>query len=225
MCNGHGWALPEFSQASCMYVTFAKCGQGWALSEFSQESCKNVTFAKCGHRWALSEFSQASSMYVTLSYGMSQMCREFDIYSWFKGSATLQHINLKITIVWERWNFLRSEINIDHCLIQCIRGFCSSPLPIFKLSLQVPWIDFRWLTYCIRLHLYVNFFVCVNDLTLPLQQKVVLTWGFQFLKARTTKSNFGTGPTCDSLHLIRSHMCSKSTSKQWSFSSVYLKII
>ncbi len=27
---------------------------------------------------------------------------------------------------------------IDHRLIQCIRGFCSSPLSIFKLSLQVP---------------------------------------------------------------------------------------
>ncbi len=30
---------------------------------------------------------------------------------------------------------------IDYRLIQCIRGFCSSSLPIFKLSLQVPWID------------------------------------------------------------------------------------
>ncbi len=46
------------------------------------------------------------------------------------------------TIVWERWSFWRSEINIDYRLIQCIRGFCSSSLPIFKLSLQVPWIDF-----------------------------------------------------------------------------------
>ncbi len=45
------------------------------------------------------------------------------------------------TIVWERWHFWRSEINIDYCLIQCIRGFCSSPLPIFKLCIQVPWID------------------------------------------------------------------------------------
>ncbi len=45
------------------------------------------------------------------------------------------------TIVWERWHFWRSEINIVYSLIQCIRGFCSSPLPIFKLSLQVPWID------------------------------------------------------------------------------------
>ncbi len=34
-------------------------------------------------------------------------------------------------------HFWRSEINIDYRLIQCIRGFCSSPLPIFKLSLQV----------------------------------------------------------------------------------------
>ncbi len=45
------------------------------------------------------------------------------------------------TIVWERCYFWRSEINIDYRLIQCIRGFCSSPLPILKLSLQVPWID------------------------------------------------------------------------------------
>ena len=45
------------------------------------------------------------------------------------------------TIVWERWHFWRSEINLDYHLIQCIRGFCSSPLPIFKLSLQVPWIN------------------------------------------------------------------------------------
>ena len=29
------------------------------------------------------------------------------------------------TIVWERWHFWRSEINIDYHLIQCIRGFCS----------------------------------------------------------------------------------------------------
>ncbi len=37
----------------------------------------------------------------------------------------------------------RSEINIDYRLIQCITGFCSSPLPIFKLSLQVPWTNSR----------------------------------------------------------------------------------
>ncbi len=43
--------------------------------------------------------------------------------------------------------FWRSEIIIDYRLIQCIRGFCSSPLPIFKLSLQVPWIDSRWETW------------------------------------------------------------------------------
>ena len=47
------------------------------------------------------------------------------------------------TTVWERWHFLRSQINIDYSLIQCIRGFCSYPLPIFNLSLQVPWIDSR----------------------------------------------------------------------------------
>ncbi len=45
------------------------------------------------------------------------------------------------TIVWERWYIGRFEINIDYRLIQCIRGFCSSPLPILKLSLQVPRID------------------------------------------------------------------------------------
>ncbi len=45
------------------------------------------------------------------------------------------------TIVWERWYFWRSEINIDYRLLQFIRGFCSSPMPIFKLSLQVAWID------------------------------------------------------------------------------------
>ncbi len=44
-------------------------------------------------------------------------------------------------IFWARWYFWRSEINIDYRLIQCIRGFCSSPLPTFKLSLRVPWID------------------------------------------------------------------------------------
>ncbi len=45
------------------------------------------------------------------------------------------------TIIWERWHFWRSENN--YRLIQCIRGLCSSdPCPcIFKLSLQVPWID------------------------------------------------------------------------------------
>ncbi len=43
------------------------------------------------------------------------------------------------TIVWERWHFWWAEINIDYHLIQCIRGICSSPLPIFKRSLQVPW--------------------------------------------------------------------------------------
>ena len=45
------------------------------------------------------------------------------------------------TIVWERWHFWRSEINIDYRLIQYIKALCWSPLPIFKLSLQVPWID------------------------------------------------------------------------------------
>ncbi len=49
------------------------------------------------------------------------------------------------TIVWERWQSWRSEIN--YRLIQCIRGFCSSSLPIFKLSLQVPWIDCSTLCY------------------------------------------------------------------------------
>ncbi len=77
------------------------------------------------------------------------------------------------TIVWERWYFWRSEINIDYRMIQCIRGFCLSPLPIFKLSLQVPWIDSsevrpvditsRFATrltcnktnwYCVELHLF-----------------------------------------------------------------------
>ena len=50
---------------------------------------------------------------------------------------------LEDTIAWERWHFWRSEINIYYRLIQCIRGFCSSPLSISKLSLQVPWIDSR----------------------------------------------------------------------------------
>ncbi len=50
------------------------------------------------------------------------------------------------TIVWERWHFWRYEINIDYPLIQCIRGFHSSPLPIFKLSLQVPCIYSSHLT-------------------------------------------------------------------------------
>ncbi len=45
------------------------------------------------------------------------------------------------TIVLEKGHFWISEINIDYRLIQCIRGFCSPPLPIFKFSLQVPWID------------------------------------------------------------------------------------
>ncbi len=59
-----------------------------------------------------------------------------------QGSANVQHIHLKIrTTVLERWYFLRSKINIDYRLIQCISGFCSSPLPIFKLCLQVPRID------------------------------------------------------------------------------------
>ncbi len=44
------------------------------------------------------------------------------------------------TIVWERWYFWTFDILI-YRLIQCIRGFCSSHLPIFKLSLQVSWID------------------------------------------------------------------------------------
>ncbi len=47
------------------------------------------------------------------------------------------------TIVWERWHLWRSEINIDCCLILYIKSFCSSPLPIFKLSLQIPWINFN----------------------------------------------------------------------------------
>ncbi len=34
-----------------------------------------------------------------------------------------------------RWHFWRFEINIDYRLIQCIRGFRSSSLPIFKISL------------------------------------------------------------------------------------------
>ncbi len=42
-------------------------------------------------------------------------------------------------IVWERWHFRRSAINIDYRLIQCIIVLIIS-LPIFKLSLQVPWI-------------------------------------------------------------------------------------
>ncbi len=48
------------------------------------------------------------------------------------------------TIVWERWYFWGSEINIDYRLIQCIRRFCSSPLPIFRFCLQVPWIDSKY---------------------------------------------------------------------------------
>ena len=36
---------------------------------------------------------------------------------------------------WERWHFWWSAINIDTSQIQYITGFCSSPLPIFKLSL------------------------------------------------------------------------------------------
>ncbi len=37
---------------------------------------------------------------------------------------------------------------IDYRLIQCIRGFCSSPLPI-KLCLQVPWIDSNDFMICL----------------------------------------------------------------------------
>ncbi len=58
-------------------------------------------------------------------------------------SRDLQTSNISI---WryhclERWHFWRSHINIDYRLIQCVRGFCSSPLPIFKHGLQVHWID------------------------------------------------------------------------------------
>ncbi len=61
------------------------------------------------------------------------------------------------TIVWERWYLWRSEINIDYRLIQCVSGFCSSPLPIFKLSLQVPWIDSkRWLFFFISEPIYAR---------------------------------------------------------------------
>ncbi len=56
------------------------------------------------------------------------------------------------TIVWKKWHFWRSEINIDYHLIQCIRGFCSSPLPIFKLSVQVPWIDSNLIQFLIPVY-------------------------------------------------------------------------
>ncbi len=58
-----------------------------------------------------------------------------------QGIHKLPTYRFEDTIVCERWYFWRSEINIDYRMIQCIRGFCSSPLPIFKLGLQVPWID------------------------------------------------------------------------------------
>ena len=69
------------------------------------------------------------------------LCRS-NCYSTRVDSRDLQtsKISIENTIVWERWYFWTSEINIDYRLILCIRGFCSSPLPIFKLS-QVPWID------------------------------------------------------------------------------------
>ncbi len=67
-----------------------------------------------------------------------------------------------------RWYFWRSEINIDYRLIQYIRGFCSSPLPIFKLSLQVAWIDSSmyelsiWCYLTILMNLYNNDNGCVE---------------------------------------------------------------
>ena len=61
--------------------------------------------------------------------------KKYIIYILHKGSAYVQHIDLKIPLIdWKRWHFWRSQINIDCHLVQCIRGFCSSPLPIFKLA-------------------------------------------------------------------------------------------
>ena len=53
------------------------------------------------------------------------------------------------TIVWKRWHFWRSEINIGYRLIQCvcISGFCSSPCPssnVVYRSLESTWIDSNW---------------------------------------------------------------------------------
>ena len=56
----------------------------------------------------------------------------------FQGICKSPTYRFENTIVRERCHFWKCEINIDYRLIQYIRGFCSSPLPIFKLSLQVP---------------------------------------------------------------------------------------
>ena len=45
------------------------------------------------------------------------------------------------TIVWKRWHFWTSEINMINIRYRTSQFFCSSPLPIFKLCLQVLWID------------------------------------------------------------------------------------
>ena len=55
-------------------------------------------------------------------YNYSQrVCRKFYM---IQGIRKRPMYRFEDTIVWERWHFLTSGINIDYHLIQYIRGFC-----------------------------------------------------------------------------------------------------
>ncbi len=98
------------------------------------------------------DFDPGVKLWLTKEMGWENH-RYQDSISWWRNSMSTTRLEsiqwifkrptnrFEYNNVWERWHFWISEINIDYRLIQCIRGFCSSPLPIFKLSLQVPWID------------------------------------------------------------------------------------
>ncbi len=118
----------------------------WYSSIFVTVLCLVLKFALKSFKHT--DVCMCSCPPVSSKYFMINFIRQSNIHT-IICLTNMQMSNLLIWryIVWERWHFWRSEINIELSIsvrYSTSQFFCSSPaLPIFKLSLQVPWIDSR----------------------------------------------------------------------------------
>ena len=90
------------------------------------------------------DFDPGVKLWLTKEMGWENH-RYQDSISWWRNSMSTTRLEsiqwickrptyrFEYTIVWERWHFWRSEINIDYRLIQCIRGFVHLPCPSSNL--------------------------------------------------------------------------------------------
>ncbi len=110
---------------TCSYWPIIRVGQH-ILSVFNSQH-QNVI--KVVLKFLKQIYTGLSSQYILLAVNK----RQAQLLESIQGIYKRPTYRFGDTIVWERWHFWRAEINIDYCLIQCIRGFIHLPCPSSNL--------------------------------------------------------------------------------------------